>query len=57
MNIGDRVVTNDGESGKIASVCEFTGWLHVHLDKDDSAAYRHIHAGPYTQHELVLQND
>lgn len=56
MNIGDRVVTNDGESGKVVSVCELTGWLHVHLDKDDGYAYRDVHAGPYTKRELKVQN-
>lgn len=55
MGIGDRVVTNDGEAGQVVSVCELTGWLHVHLDKDDSAAYREVHSGPYTRHELVPQ--
>jgi len=52
MQIGDRVVTPDGDTGEIVKVDEMTGWYHVHLDKHDSAAYRDHHDGPYTKREL-----
>ncbi len=51
MQINDRVLTPDGP-GRVAKVCEITGWLHVHLDRHDAAAYRDFHAGPYTRGEL-----
>lgn len=54
MQIGDRVVTDDGERGRIATIDEMTGWFHVHLDKHDGA-YRNFHAGPFTKSELEAE--
>lgn len=55
MQIGDRVVTKDGDAGRVVNIDELTGWLHVHLDKHDERAYRDFHAGPFTRAELEAE--